>query len=595
MRRIIFILITLIIASLPLEMVQAAENKTPSLAAWEIINKTIAEDIIAEDEEYLFLRVSGEPMKVHKSFTGGLQPLTEVEHLAMGSSLKHDNIEQIQADRIKFRENVLYLDQLPFLDISSYIEEDRRFYESNPQYEYQPMQYMVNQYQPADGSRLIYVVTYLNTCIPAPYTPSYTDLIWIKGGKCTIIPVEQSFRLERVLENKDGSFWLTGSLRNGKIITDKSLYLVKADASVTSLNSMLQKNDLEVLGHSQNSVVVNAQTQAVSPYFVPASNRYNTKNSGIYSISSALKITPRTKNPTGYRQVFLSSNGSIYGIKTDGKEIFNLTQNKSLRLTDDESAYDSYIIRLDQAKETLPVSNPRTDKDGSSWYVKNQRIIHRVGDREWVFNRGLNVLMYPVNNLFIDEKGGKWFLGVAGISYYAPGFLQAGNMNPLIDGGLPVGDYNALYVDAQQKIWHFGEIIRCCPYGGHTSIAPESSLIKGYSPVRHSYLELAEKGIFVYQKEATDQTHSLRILSINRRGIITEQTYISPSPAIEAQIADDILLIRLSDGIMKIENGTITLMSNPFIDESMVFQAIDRNTYAFVGIYRIVILNEDNK
>jgi hypothetical protein len=146
----------------------------------------------------------------------------------------------------------------------------------------------------------------------------------------------------------------------------------------------------------------------------------------------------------------LTCNGSIYGIKDDGRELFNLTNNTSFPLAGDTDQYDHFTSQLEQAGNVVQGSPPRTDRDSTSWYVKDQRIIHRVGNREWVFNRGLDVLMYPVSNLFIDKAGGKWFLSPAGIAYYGAGSKEAVNMNPAIDGGLPVGDYHALYVDDQQ-------------------------------------------------------------------------------------------------------------------------------------------------
>jgi hypothetical protein len=594
MRRIITPVLILILIALPLGKVQAAEDGShPAPVTWEVIEKTIAEEILGEAEGCLFLRVSGAVAKINLDWSGGLQPVSEDEYSAFSAGYNSDNWQEIDEARLHVKDGFLYLDQLPLLDVSSYIEEDRRFYESTPQYEIQPMQYVVKQRQLSDGAFLAYIVTYLKTYIPPPYTPSYADVVLSKDGSIIRLPIDRDFRLERVLENEDGSWWLIGSMRNGKLITEKSLFLVQEDLAVTHLNALLKKNWIEVLGQGLNSVIINAQTEALAPH-VPMSDdlnmgQYNTENSGILSIDSSLGKSFRAENPAGLRQVYLSSNGSIYGIKDDGRELFNLTNNTSFPLAGDTDQYDHFTSQLEQAGNVVQGSPPRIDQDGTAWYVKDQRIIHRAGNREWVFNRGLDVLMYPVSNLFIDKTGGKWFLGPAGIAYYAAGSKEAVNMNPAIDGGLPVGDYNALYVDDEQKVWHFGEVIRCWPLGGHTAVAPQSSLIQGFQPVYHNYLEQDGKGMFVYQKENPDSTYCIKILTIDRQGTITEKTYRAKSPARQALMAGEALLIHLADGVLRVSGEQGILLTHQLIDENMTLQVPDPHTHAFTGPYKIVV------
>lgn len=594
MRRIITPVLILILIALPLGKVQAAEDGShPAPVTWEVIEKTIAEEILGEAEGCLFLRVSGAVAKINLDWSGGLQPVSEDEYSAFSAGYNSDNWQEIDEARLHVKDGFLYLDQLPLLDVSSYIEEDRRFYESTPQYEIQPMQYVVKQRQLSDGAFLAYIVTYLKTYIPPPYTPSYADVVLSKDGSIIRLPIDRDFRLERVLENEDGSWWLIGSMRNGKLITEKSLFLVQEDLAVTHLNALLKKNWIEVLGQGLNSVIINAQTEALAPH-VPMSDdlnmgQYNTENSGILSIDSSLGKSFRAENPAGLRQVYLSSNGSIYGIKDDGRELFNLTNNTSFPLASDTDQYDHFTSQLEQAGNVVQGSPPRTDRDSTSWYVKDQRIIHRVGNREWVFNRGLDVLMYPVSNLFIDKAGGKWFLSPAGIAYYGAGSKEAVNMNPAIDGGLPVGDYHALYVDDQQKVWHFGEVIRCWPRGGHTAVAPQSSLIQGFQPVYHNYLEQDGKGMFVYQKENPDSTYCIKILTIDRQGTITEKTYRAKSPARQALMAGEALLIHLADGVLRVSGEQGILLTHQLIDENMTLQVPDPHTHAFTGPYKIVV------
>jgi len=591
MRKVIASTLIFLLIAMPLGTIQAAGIDSP--VTWEVIDKTIVEGILGEVEGHLLLRVSGKVCKFDINGTGGLQEVSLEELSANDLGLNSASPQEIDNSRIHIEEGMLYLDQLPLLEVSSYIEEDKRFYENNPDYAAQPMECMVKQHQLANNGSLFYVVTYLNTCIPAPYTPSYTDVVWVKDSNMTRLTLDRNFRLERVWENQDGSLWLAGSTRNGRLTIERSLYLVNKDLSVTHVNAVLKKNYIEVLGQDLNSVVINAQTLATATFIpgseTPAStDRYNTANSGILSIDSSLKKVFRPEDPAGYKQVYLSASGAIYGIKDDGRELFNLTDNTSF-LLDADDRYDRFVSQLDQTEDVVQVTPPRTDRDGTTWYIKNQRIIHRVGNREWFFDQGLDVLMYPVSNLFIDKTGGKWFLGPAGIAYYAAGAQQAVNMNTLINGGLSVGDCDHLYIDDNQRVWHFGEVIRCYPYGGHTSVAPQSSLIQGFEPVYHHYLEQNEKGIFVYQKQNPDSTYCIKILTIDRQGTITGEDYQSGSYARQALLSEGALLIHLADGLLKVENGQAAFLTHQSIDEGMILQAVDQHTYAFMGPYRIVV------
>lgn len=169
MRRIITPVLILILIALPLGKVQAAEDGShPAPVTWEVIEKTIAEEILGEAEGCLFLRVSGAVAKINLDWSGGLQPVSEDEYSAFSAGYNSDNWQEIDEARLHVKDGFLYLDQLPLLDVSSYIEEDRRFYESTPQYEIQPMQYVVKQRQLSDGAFLAYIVTYLKTYIPPP-------------------------------------------------------------------------------------------------------------------------------------------------------------------------------------------------------------------------------------------------------------------------------------------------------------------------------------------------------------------------------------------------------------------------------------------
>lgn len=150
-----------------------------------------------------------------------------------------------------------------------------------------------------------------------------------------------------------------------------------------------------------------------------------------------------------------------------------------------------------------------------------------------------------------------------------------------------MGDYNALYVDDNQKVWHFGEVVRCWPYGDHTAVAAQSSLIQGFTPVYHNYLEQDGKGIFVYQKQNPDSANCIKILTIDRQGTITEETYQSKSLARQALLAEDVLLIHLADGVLRVDDEQAVYLTHQLIDENMT-QVLDLHTYVFIGQYKIV-------
>jgi len=73
------------------------------------------------------------------------------------------------------------------------------------------------------------------------------------------------------------------SMRNGRVTTEKSLYLVKKDLSVTHINAVLKKNYIEVLGQGLNGVIINAQTVAMGLMFP-----------GLLTLPALIHIVPPT-------------------------------------------------------------------------------------------------------------------------------------------------------------------------------------------------------------------------------------------------------------------------------------------------------------
>lgn len=560
--------------------------------SWTTIEEKVVEDIIYDDDSFLYLQVSGNSYKINKDFSSELITVEEQEkdalkRLEAGKSY----LSAINEKDIKVKDNYLYYKDQKLMDVSSYIEKNEQLCQDNLGYE-KKIHYFIRHYQLSNSDEVFFITTSLNYW-SAPYNPQYTDILLLRNEKVCKLDTDPGFRLEKVLENADGSVWISGWIKGWKSSIENTLYLLDRNNEISSINKMIKKNDIEILGREPEGLIIKAVTRKLSCYSMLDLDKYSNENQGIFSINSGKEIKLRPEVMEDYQYLYMDNKHEIYAVSADSKRLKNLSTGREKELEAKESDYDSYlkILRAVSDEDSTQSAFIRKDRDGSSWYLRDYKIIHNANGIEQVFDRGLEVMMYPVENIFIDFDGGKWFLGCAGIAYYGNGYSEAKNMNPLLEGGIYPGRYDALYVDGNKKIWFFDEQIKCVSFEGDTALPAGNEYVQGFRKLSHPYAEIDGKGLFAYDKENTDGSYSLRIISIDRNGKIEHRDLMLDKFVKTLFSRDEALYIVLEDGFIKIEKDKVYEIRNPKVRMVMSFDYIDKNNMAFAGTHDIIAIH----
>lgn len=557
---------------------------------WEVLEWRCVEEITGDNEGSLYLELNGAPAKINKDLKSSPEMLQPGEEYQTVTNREKNRLSEVDKNLIQLKEKTLYYQDIPVMDMGTYLEENERFYRENPDYTWTDIFPYAYEYNLEKGGKILQVITFVDGYIPPPYTPSYSDTLLIAGSTARKLDIDAGFRLTGVWENSDGSWWLEGWLKEWKTSKENSLFLVGNDLKVFSVNEVLQKNDIQVLGQGENSLIIRAETLAINPYFEADPQKYKVAGGGIYSLCSDGGYTRRKENIKNYKSIYLDRQDYIYAVSSDGKEIKNLTTGKGYRLEKATTPFEREMKKLGELDFQYQTQLARVSPDGSRWYLQDNRIVHEVKGKKSVFNQGLPVLMYPVENLFIDNEGGKWFLGPAGIAYYREDLMEALNINPLLDGGISPGDTENLYVDGNKRVWFFNGEIKCAPFQESTSIAPESGLILGFEQVFHKYSETKGEGIFIYQKEHPDGSYTARVLTIDREGKINHRDYPLDQKLLRYFVYDGKLHLVLPDGLLILEEDQVLTARNASLLEGLEFRYRDKERLVFSGRYRLVVV-----
>lgn len=583
----VIILTTIIMLFLFPGIVNAATFIDDQYLKWEVLERQSAEQIIGENESSLYIRLNGSQAKIKKELNSAPELLKPGEECS-SESFSSRKLEYVDKNLLQLRDMTLYYRDIPLMNMGQYIEENERFYQDNPGYPRSDISFYAYEYNLAQGDKILQVITIVKGYIPPPYTPSYSDTFWLSASSARRLALTADFRLETVWGNTDGSLGLAGWLKEWKTRRENSLFLIGSDWQVFSLNEALKKNDIEVLGREEDSLIIRAETHNVSLYILPDKKKYQAPGGGIYSVRFDHTTTLRSENIKDCQSFYLDQKGFIFALSSDGKEIKNLTTRKSYRLAEAVTPFDREAQGLEDLNFEYGTAKTRTDLDNSKWYVQDMRIIHERQGKKTVFNKGLPVLMAPVENLFIDEEGGKWFLGPAGIAYYSDDMTYALNMNPRLDGGISPGQTENLYIDGQKRIWFFDKEIKCAPFQGSTITASESSLLQDFAQVNHEYCESERQGVFIYQKENSDGSYTIRVLTINREGIINHRDLTLNKKLLRYFVYNDQIHLVLPDGILILEAGQNVTIRNSELLQELEFRYRDHDSLVFTGPYRIV-------
>lgn len=562
---------------------------------WTQAKEKVIEDILFDDVSFLYVKLSGKIVKIDKDFSNDFMAVSRGEEDSILEYIKQreNDLKLVDKDRIKRDGNDLFYGDTKILSIEKYVKEDEKFYEDNPQYEKKEILYNVYLYQLHNEKQLFFIQTYLNRHIPPPYTPWYVDAVLVDEENVHKIDIHPKFYPQRILESEDGSIWIHGSIRYGRYTFQTTLYLLNPESETISLNEKLKVNYIDILGKGKDQVIIYAKN--FPAYQSPDLGKYSDENEGFLVVDTKCDVTKRKEEFIRMKSPYVDIEGHIYCVTENGYGLINLTTQQTVRIQENQTdVYEKMQEEWENIEEDIGPQVSRKDMDGSVWYLKNGNIYHKSGDKHYIFEKGLELLTHAVNNIFIDKDGGKWFVAAAGISYLGSDYEEVENINPYIAGGLyPIhpGREDNIYIDGDKRIWYFDEQILCASFKESAVLAEDTKLIEGYKRVSHSYMEIHNKGIFVYQRPVGEENrmYDVRIIQIDREGSIRVFDYRVDKSVRSCFKRKDALYLKLEDGLIKIENDKrYDIRNEELIGEHMHWKWKDDNTVFFKNRYSIV-------
>ncbi|WP_054693063.1 hypothetical protein [Syntrophomonas palmitatica] len=522
---------------------------------WTIANKNEVQEILGEDQSYLYLDIDSSVYKLAKDFTGGLQSLTDEQQRVIREKNQPANImQELSSPLIKIKDHFLCYGDKQILDIAVYQQKDADFYKKNPQMSREAMEFQVYTQVNKLGNQLFIIITHLAQAIPAPYSDYYCDLVYWRDNRAIHLAAFNKFRPQSINESDDGSLWLSGPQYNGRFLSENSLMLVDTTGGYKSINQILRNNDVKLLACQGKRVLIWAGTHKL--YFEIDKKKYDKKNDRVLWLDAGGKIQARPEKITGYTNFYRTAEDQLYGISVDRKRIVNLSLKRDY--TQESGVEYEKLAKLcdDSSNDGNQKSVPhRNDPDGSTWYINQQeRIVHIVNGRKKIFSAGPELLLNCLRNIFVETSGRKWFISAAGIACYEPGDKTARYITPNLPAVVRKIDKQHLIVDANGQLWMFGEQILRLPYQATTVTTEFDALTNGFKPLQHSYMEWDNQVFFAYQKDNPDKSALLRIYSLNLNGTLQYNDYILSSPAQNLFVYDKCFFATVADGFCRIEN-----------------------------------------
>lgn len=568
---------------------------------WTQTKQKLIEDIVYDDASYLYVKLSGEIVKLHKNFQGDFMTLTQEEKKHISPFIQvqkpihlESNLIELEKEDLIQKDQDLYYGDIKLLSLEAYIKENDEFYREYPNDQKGDIECYGSYYPLGNGEKLFFIKTFTSGAVPPPYTPWHVDMLWVRKDGVAEIEINDRFHPEKIIEDQDGTIWIQGSISPWKSTSEVTLYRMDTQGKIISINQQLKVNYIEVLGRGKNQLMIFAETKDSLPYYVPPNYEVYKKNKkGIYIINTkgVLKevyVLEKVKDGTKF---YLDQEGKIYCIIDHGDSILNITDKQEKKIPKED--FQGYKNALQEWNKYWEPRNSqsveRIDRDGSIWYLKEGEIIHKVHGTEQQFKNGLEMMMYAVDNIFVDGDGGKWFVAAAGISYLDPDSKKAENMNLYLTAGdhaIFPGAAEKIYIDQDKRVWYFDhDRIIQADFQQKPVLAKETSYIDGYEQIPHHYMELEEVGIFIYQKQESDQAYKVRIISISKEGNIQKKDYRTDKRVKTYFVKDNVLFMVLSDGVIKIENDKRYDLRN----EGML---TEKSSYAYIDPYNMLFKND---
>ncbi|WZL73193.1 hypothetical protein QBE52_00170 [Clostridiaceae bacterium 35-E11] len=568
---------------------------------WTQIKQKIIENIVYDDEDYLYVKMSGEIVKLHKRFQGDFMPLTQEEKNYISSFVQvqeqinsESNLIEIKKEDLLRKDQHLYYGDIKLLSLEEYIKENDEFYEERPNDQKGDIGCYGSYYTLRNGEKLIFIKTFTSAAVPPPYTPWHADMVRVSKDGVQQIQINDRFEPVKIIEDQDGTLWIQGYISPWKSTSEVTLYRIDLQGKMTSINQQLKVNYIEIIGKGKNQLMFFAETQNSLPYYMPPNYGVYEKNKkGVYTINTKgrLEEAYSLEKMKDGKKFYSDQQGKIYCITDQGDSILNITDNQQKKIS--KGVLQEYQSALQKWNQYWNKENSqaveRVDKDGSIWFLKEGEIVHNLNGEKQKFKNGLEMMMYAVDNIFVDKDGGKWFIAAAGISYLDPGSQKAENMNPYLtmgDHAIFPGAAERIYIDQNKKVWYFHQdkIIQA-EFKQKPILAEEASYIKGYEQIPHHYTELAGAGIFIYQNQEKDQVYNIRVVTITKEGNIQKKDYVTDKPIKTYFVKNNILYMILSNGVIKIENDKRYDLSN----EGMLTQ---ESSYAYIDPHNMLFKND---
>lgn len=247
----IFILVFSVttLQSLAVERQVDQENKL----LWLEAKNYTYDSIVGEDAIHIFVKSHDDLLVFDKAlnekaelieayFTLDPETYSRFFNREIAASISRQRVED---SRIEYTNSRLTVDGYPMVDMSSYEEADRAFYQNND-YDWRPIEYYIDVFEVRPEQKIYSVMIYTNTYIPAPYTPVDFETYLVEKDSVTKLTIDSHFKMNEVVEF-EGNLILNGTKRQWKYYESGYVYSLNKDGKIVNLNETLQSEKIELL------------------------------------------------------------------------------------------------------------------------------------------------------------------------------------------------------------------------------------------------------------------------------------------------------------------------------------------------------------
>jgi len=368
----------------------------------EISAKNLSLDsIYYDDESYLYFKIDKYMGRLSKDFTGEYKILSENEKNNIIELFEKDRRSKVAervelvAKEIEIKDNFLYHDGLKLLNIEKYIELDNSFYEANPQYKREPLDFHISKYSIDDSKALYSISVYTSMVIPPPYTPWHQRYMLVEDGSIKELRFsrklehpEENYVIREVYINNDGSLWIEGYHYLHRLSSMNEIYLVDKGNKITSISKRLDEIEnnkelfeIALVGTHEDSIVIAKYIKT------DGEDGQAFEIDKLYDVSTSLEVKKRSEDISILKEKYpLNKNNSLY-LGRDNK-IYYLNGNIPGVVNLSKNAFKYFNINTEKEQYKLG------DKIGT--FEKSDAVVSigRVDDNYLIYG----IPVYNINN-----------------------------------------------------------------------------------------------------------------------------------------------------------------------------------------------------